>query len=63
MVIDFALPIEHDLQRGFKNYLTKTKSAVADYGLHMAVTRFDTKVLFLFISVLTKPPKNRVSLF
>ena len=44
MVIDFALPVDHDLEEGYKSYETKTKTAVADYALHMAVTRFDKKV-------------------
>ena len=43
MVIDFALPINHDLEEGYKSYEGKTKTAVADYALHMAVTRFDKK--------------------
>lgn len=43
MVIDFALPVHHDLEEGYKSYESKTKTAVADYALHMAVTRFDKK--------------------
>lgn len=49
MVIDFALPVDHDLEEGYKSYESKTKTAVADYALHMAVTRFDKKVQFFNI--------------
>jgi len=44
MVIDFALPTHHDLERGYREYVQKAKKSVMDYGLHMAVTRFDAKV-------------------
>lgn len=44
MVIDFALPIDHDLEQGFKVHQRKSKHSVMDYAFHMAVTRFDKKV-------------------
>ena len=44
MHIDFGLPTDHDLEQGFKDYQQKTQKAVMDFGLHMAVTRFDAKV-------------------
>jgi dihydropyrimidinase len=44
MVIDFALPTNHDLERGYEEYVLKARKSVMDYGLHMAVTRFDIKV-------------------
>ena len=45
MHIDFGLPTNHDLEQGFKDYQQKMQKAVMDFGLHMAVTKFDTKVL------------------
>lgn len=45
MHIDFALPKGHDIWEGFKAYQQKAKKSVMDYGLHMAVTKFDSKVL------------------
>lgn len=44
MHIDFALPKDHDLEKGFQEYQQKVKKSVMDYSLHMAVTRFDDKV-------------------
>ena len=44
MVIDFALPVDGDIARGFKRYQQVTKRSVMDYGLHMAVTTWNEKV-------------------
>ena len=44
MVIDFALPAEGDIAKGFKRYQEVTKRSVMDYGLHMAVTTWNEKV-------------------
>ena len=49
MVIDFALPIDHDLEQGFQDYVSKSKKSVMDYAFHMAVTRFDAKVSLRYI--------------
>ncbi len=47
MIIDFALPINGDIAKGFKRYLDVTKRAVMDYGLHMAITDWNDKVCHL----------------
>jgi dihydropyrimidinase len=44
MHIDFALPVNHDLLAGFKQWQEKAKAACADYGFHMAVTSWGPKV-------------------
>ena len=44
MVIDFALPVDGDIAKGFKRYQEVTKRSVMDYGLHMAVTTWNEKV-------------------
>lgn len=44
MHIDFALPVDHDLLAGFKEWKKKAKVACADYGFHMAVTSWSAKV-------------------
>jgi dihydropyrimidinase len=44
MHIDFALPVNHDLPEGFKQWQQKAKAACADYGFHMAVTSWSPKV-------------------
>lgn len=44
MHIDFALPVAHDLMSGFEEWQRKAELACADYGFHMAVTRWDDKV-------------------
>ncbi|KAI8468148.1 MAG: hypothetical protein J3K34DRAFT_386464 [Monoraphidium minutum] len=44
MHIDFALPIDHDLQKGFDTWQAKAVRGCADYGLHMAVTSWSDKV-------------------
>lgn len=44
MNIDFALPANHDLMAGFKEWQRKAERACADYGFHMAVTKWDEQV-------------------
>ena len=44
MVIDFALPVDGDIAKGFRRYQEVTKRSVMDYGLHMAVTTWNEKV-------------------
>eukprot|EP00878_Enallax_costatus_P020282 GHUV01021433.1.p1 GENE.GHUV01021433.1~~GHUV01021433.1.p1 ORF type:complete len:434 (+),score=101.61 GHUV01021433.1:390-1691(+) len=44
MHIDFALPVNHNLMAGFKEWQRKAKRACADYGFHMAVTKWDEQV-------------------
>lgn len=44
MHIDFALPVNHDLLEGFKQWQQKAKAACADYSFHMAVTSWSPKV-------------------
>lgn len=44
MVIDFALPVDHDLEEGYREYIAKSKTSVMDYAFHMAITCFDSKV-------------------
>jgi dihydropyrimidinase len=44
MHIDFALPLNHDLMAGFKEWQAKAQLACADYGFHMAVTKWDKQV-------------------
>eukprot|EP00775_Hariotina_reticulata_P003434 gene3434-3706_t len=44
MHIDFALPVNHDLIAGFKEWGKKAERACADYGFHMAVTKWDQQV-------------------
>lgn len=43
MHIDFALPVDHDLLAGLETWRAKARRAVADYGFHMAVTRWDER--------------------
>ena len=44
MVIDFALPADGDIAKGFKRYQNVSKRSVMDYGLHMAITTWNEKV-------------------
>eukprot|EP00897_Mesotaenium_endlicherianum_P005377 jgi/Mesen1/4868/ME000244S04056 len=44
MVIDFALPVDGDLARGLQAWQKKAELAVMDYGFHMAVTTWNSKV-------------------
>ena len=44
MIIDFALPVNGDIAKGFKRYQDVSKRAVMDYGLHMAITDWNDKV-------------------
>jgi dihydroorotase-like cyclic amidohydrolase len=44
MHIDFALPVNHDLMAGFREWQAKAQLACADYGFHMAVTKWDKQV-------------------
>ncbi|KAF6251761.1 hypothetical protein COO60DRAFT_1622674 [Scenedesmus sp. NREL 46B-D3] len=40
MHIDFALPVNHSLMAGFREWQAKAELACADYGFHMAVTKW-----------------------
>lgn len=42
--IDFALPMNHDLMEGYREWRRKANDAVMDYGFHMAVTSWSDKV-------------------
>jgi dihydropyrimidinase len=42
--IDFALPVEHDLLKGYHTWQNKAANAVMDYSFHMAVTSWSDKV-------------------
>lgn len=44
MHIDFALPVNHDLVAGLREWKKKAQVACADYGFHMAVTSWSAKV-------------------
>eukprot|EP00210_Caulerpa_lentillifera_P001757 g1687.t1 len=44
MHIDFALPTDGDLLKGFEDYKEKAKKSCMDYGFHMAVTSWNTQV-------------------
>ena len=44
MHIDFALPVGHSLLAGWEEWQRKAGRAVADYGLHMAVTSWSAEV-------------------
>ena len=59
MHIDFALPPpDGDLMNAFENYKAKTAKAAMDFGLHMAVTKFDDKVHPHFSSNYTENPRR-----
>jgi len=42
--IDFALPVNHDLMKGYEEWRKKAEISVMDYGFHMAVTSWSDKV-------------------
>eukprot|EP00877_Chromochloris_zofingiensis_P011631 jgi/Chrzof1/6721/Cz19g06250.t1 len=44
MIIDFALPVDHDLAKGFETWKEKAAKSCSDYGFHMAVTSWSDKV-------------------
>lgn len=44
MHIDFALPVDGDIAKGFKRYQEVSRRSVTDYGLHMAITTWNDKV-------------------
>ena len=44
MHIDFALPVEGDLEAGFKEWQRKAQRSVMDYSFHMAITTWNDKV-------------------
>ncbi|WIA28115.1 hypothetical protein OEZ86_010692 [Tetradesmus obliquus] len=44
MHIDFALPVNHNLLAGFKEWQAKAQLACADFGFHMAVTKWNSQV-------------------
>eukprot|EP00798_Chlamydomonas_sp_ICE-L_P016372 gene16372-22574_t len=43
MHIDFALPVDHDLEAGFNAWTEKAKKGCIDFGFHMAVTKWNEK--------------------
>lgn len=43
MHIDFALPVDGDLEAGFDLWLRKAQKGVMDFGLHVAVTHWDAR--------------------
>lgn len=43
MHIDFALPVDHDLARGFEEWKVKAAKSCIDYSFHMAVTKWNQK--------------------
>jgi dihydropyrimidinase len=42
--IDFALPVDGDLIKGYQEWRKKGENAAMDYGFHMAVTSWDDKI-------------------
>ena len=44
MHIDFALPTDGSMIKGYEAWQEKAKLAVMDYGFHMAVTEYNDKV-------------------
>ena len=44
MHIDFALPIDGDLEEGLKAWQRKAERSVMDYSFHMAITTWNDKV-------------------
>ena len=44
MHIDFALPVDKDLRKGYEIWSEKAKASVMDYGFHMAVFSWSEKV-------------------
>lgn len=42
--IDFALPVDHDLVRGYAVWREKAKVAVMDYSFHMAITSWNETI-------------------
>lgn len=41
MHIDFAIPVNGSLSKGYEAYVEKAKSSCMDYGFHMAITKWD----------------------
>ncbi|KAL4567726.1 hypothetical protein LXL04_023318 [Taraxacum kok-saghyz] len=41
MHIDFVIPVNGSLSKGYESYLEKAKSSCMDYGFHMAITKWD----------------------
>lgn len=44
MHIDFVIPVDGSLSKGFDLYVKKAKKSVMDYGFHMAITKWDETV-------------------
>ncbi|XP_078438543.1 pyrimidine 2 isoform X2 [Wolffia australiana] len=44
MHIDFVIPVNGNLTAGFDAYVKKTRNSVMDYGLHMAITKWDDAI-------------------
>ena len=43
--IDFVLPVQHDLMKGYEEWVRKaSKNALMDYSFHVAVTKWDETV-------------------
>ena len=41
MHIDFVIPVNGSLSKGFESYVEKAKVSCMDYGFHMAITKWD----------------------
>ncbi|KAJ9537495.1 hypothetical protein OSB04_030228 [Centaurea solstitialis] len=41
MHIDFVIPVNGSLSKGYESYVEKAKVACMDYGFHMAITKWD----------------------
>lgn len=63
MHIDFVIPVNGSLSKGYEAYVEKAKLSCMDYGFHMAITKWDDIVpkemetmveKGLFISKITK---------
>lgn len=60
MHIDFALPVDGDLEAGIKRHDKKSELAVMDYSYHVPITEWNEKVRSAFLvptSFLTACPK------
>lgn len=41
MHIDFVIPVDGSLSKGYEAYVEKAKLSCMDYGFHMAITKWD----------------------
>ncbi|KAJ3669187.1 hypothetical protein LUZ60_011137 [Juncus effusus] len=44
MHIDFVIPVNGNLAKGFESYMEKSEKAAMDFGFHMAITKWDDEV-------------------